>query len=141
VVELEIEKYTAKLEGKIEWSELPAKGKRKAKAERQHLANRKEQCRRVFGVDITKIPGLRRGGQVQTLLGEVGPNLESFRSAGAFASWLGLCPNHQISGGQVLSRNTKKVKHPAATALRMAAQSLQRSRTYLGHLFRSLKAG
>ena len=36
----------------------------------------------------------------------------------------GWSSNHEISGGKVLSGNTKKVKHPAAKAFRMAAQSL-----------------
>ena len=62
-------------------------------------------------------PGFPGGRQAQRLLGEVGPpTLKMVRSAAAFAAWLGLCPNHEISGGKVLSGNTKKVKHPAATA-------------------------
>jgi transposase len=36
-----------------------------------------------------------------TILCEIGPNLSAFRNASAFASWLGLCPEKQISGGKV----------------------------------------
>lgn len=141
-VDAEIEKYTAKLKGKVDWKEAAGKLRKvkKTSAERRHLATMKEQCRRVFGVDITRIPGFCRGGHAQKLVGEVGPNLGAFWSAEAFASWLGLCPNHEISGGKVLSRTTKKVKHPAATVFRMAAQSLQKSQTHLGRLYRSLRA-
>lgn len=37
-----------------------------------------------------------------TILCEIGPHLSAFRNASAFASWLGLCPEKQISGGKVL---------------------------------------
>ncbi len=41
-----------------------------------------------------------------------------------FASWLGLCPHHKISGGKVLSRKVRPSANRAATALRLAAQCL-----------------
>jgi len=40
----------------------------------------------------------------------------------------------------VLSVKTRKVKNRAATALRMAAQSLHRSQSYLGHFYRRMRA-
>jgi transposase len=46
------------------------------------------QLKRIFGTDLTKIPGIRVG-IAQTLWGEVGPNFTKFRSASAFASWMG----------------------------------------------------
>jgi hypothetical protein len=55
------------------------------------------------------------------------------------ASWLGLCPDNRISGGKVLSVKTRKVKNRAATALRMAAQSLHRSQSFLGHFYRRMR--
>jgi transposase len=36
------------------------------------------------------------------MLMEVGPDVARFRNASAFAEWLGLCPEKQISGGEVL---------------------------------------
>jgi transposase len=59
------------------------------------------QLKRIFGTDLTKIPGIRVG-IAQTLLGEVGPNFTKFRSASAFATWICLCPDNEISGGKVL---------------------------------------
>jgi transposase len=44
---------------------------------------------------LTAIPSINVG----TLLAEVRPDLSRFRSAGAFANWLGLCPNNNITGG------------------------------------------
>ena len=46
------------------------------------------ELRQVFGVDLTQIPGIRTG-IAQTLFGEIGPDFSKFRSASAFASWMG----------------------------------------------------
>jgi hypothetical protein len=46
------------------------------------------ELKRVFGVDLTKIPGIRVG-IAQTLFGEIRPDFTKFRSASAFASWRG----------------------------------------------------
>jgi transposase len=59
------------------------------------------QLKRIFGIDLTKIPGIRVRS-AQTLFGEVGPDFSKFRSASAFTIWMGLCPDNDISGGKVL---------------------------------------
>jgi len=82
---------------------------------------------------------LRGALQGRTLLGEVGPDFSKFRSASAFASWLGICPDNEISGGKVLWVGTRKVNCRAATALRMAAQSLHHSKTVLVAFYRRLR--
>ena len=97
------------------------------------------ELKRVFGVDLTKIPGIQTG-IAQTLFGEIGPDFTKFRSASAFASWMGLCPDNDISGGKVLWVGTRKVNCRAATALRMAAQSLHHSKTALGDFYRRMRA-
>jgi hypothetical protein len=56
---------------------------------------------RVFGVDLTNVPGIS-ALTAQTILCEIGTDLSRFRNASAFASWLGLCPEKKISGGKVL---------------------------------------
>ena len=99
----------------------------------------KTELKRVFGVDLTQIPGIR-SGIAQTLFGEIGPDFTKFRSASAFASWMGLCPDNDISGGKVLWVGTRKVKCRAATALRMAAQSLHHSKSALGDFYRRMRA-
>jgi hypothetical protein len=70
----------------------------------------------------------------------VGPSVERFATAKHFASWLGLCPDNRITGGRILSAATRDVKSRTAYALRMAAQSLQRSQSALGEYFRRMKA-
>jgi transposase len=94
---------------------------------------------RIFGVDLTRIPGINVL-TTQTLLAEIGPDLAQFPSAPEFTSWLGLCPDNRVSGGKVLSAKTRKVKNRAATALRMAAQALHHSQSYLGHFYRRMRA-
>ena len=94
---------------------------------------------RIFGVDLTAVPGLN-SLTAHTLLAEVGPDLSRFRSAPAFASWLGLCPDNRISGGQILSVKTRHVKNRAAMALRIAAQALHHSQSCLGVYYRRLRA-
>src|ERR1700726_1150034 len=51
-----------------------------------------------------------------------------------------MCPDNRVSGGKVLSVKTRKVKNRAATALRLAAQPLHHSQSYLGHYFRRMRA-
>ena len=99
----------------------------------------RSELHRVWGVDLTAIPGIRTG-IAQTLFGEIGPDFTKFRSASAFASWMGLCPDHDISGGKVLFVSTRKVKCRAALTLRMAAQSLHHSKSALGDFYRRMRA-
>jgi transposase len=94
---------------------------------------------RIFGVDLTAIPGIN-AMTAHVLLSEVGRDLSGFRSAAAFASWLGLCPDNRVSGGKVLSSRTRPVNHRLAHALRLAAQALFRSQSWLGQYFRRMRA-
>lgn len=94
---------------------------------------------RIFGVDLTEVPGLN-ALTAHTLLTEVGPDLSAFPNVGAFASWMGLCPDNRVSGGKVLSSHTRKVNNRVARALRMAAQSLFRSQSWLGQYYRRMRA-
>ena len=94
---------------------------------------------RIAGVDLTDIPGVS-AATAQVILTEIGTDVSRFRNASAFASWLGLCPEKRVSGGKVLSCKTRKVKHRAATALRMGANSLCRAKGYFGEFFRRMRA-
>ena len=55
-----------------------------------------------------------------------------------FASWLGLCAENEISGGKVLHTKSRRVRSRAATALRMAANSLHHAKDYVGEFFRRI---
>jgi transposase len=94
---------------------------------------------RIFGVDLTAIPGIS-ALTAHTLLAEIGPDLSRFPTVAAFASWLALCPTNKKSGGKVLSSRTRRTNSRASCALRIAAQTLARSRTRLGNFYRSIRA-
>lgn len=74
------------------------------------------------------------------IFSEIGPDFSRFPTVEAFCSWLRLCPNPKISGGQVLSSRTRPTKNRAALALRMGAQGLHHSQSYLGEYFRRMRA-
>jgi transposase len=96
---------------------------------------------RFYGVDLSDIPGVS-AGVLSILTSEVGTReqmLRAFPSAGAFASWLGLCPDNRVSGGKVLKAKTRKVPSRLARALRMAAFSLQRTESQMGQMLRRFK--
>ena len=101
--------------------------------------NLRTHFHRIFGVDLTQVPGISVL-TTQTLLAEIGPDLSRFANGPALTSWLGLCPDNRVSGGKILSVKTRRVKNRAATALRIAAQSLHRNQSYLGHFYRRMRA-
>jgi len=99
----------------------------------------REQLHRTLGVDLTAIEGV--GPTVAlTVLTEAGPDLSAFRTEKHFSSWLGLCPDHRISGGKILSRHTRRVINRLSDVLRLAATSLEHSPTALGGFYRRMKA-
>jgi transposase len=88
-------------------------------------------------VDLTRIPGPQ--GNVMALFSEIGNDLSRFPTAAHFASWLGLCPDNDKSGGQVLWRGVRKIKQRAGQLFRLSAHSLHRSQTRLGQFLRRMK--
>jgi transposase len=98
----------------------------------------KAELFRIAGVDLTDVPGISTI-TAHTILMEVGPDMSRFRNASAFASWLGLCPEKQVSGGKVLSTRSRKVKNRAAIALRLGAHCLYHAKNYLGEFYRKMK--
>jgi len=94
---------------------------------------------RIAGVDFTRIDGINVL-TAQTILSEVGLDMERWKTEAHFASWLGLCPYNAVSGGKVLRRGTRKVVNRAATAFRIAAFTLRRSDSYLGAQYRRFRS-
>ena len=92
---------------------------------------------KLFGVDLTQIPGLMT--LVLMLFSEVGRDMSRWPSAAHFVSWLGLCPDNDISGGKVLWRGGRRTKNRAGTLFRLAAYSLHRDQTPLGDYLRRMK--
>jgi hypothetical protein len=94
---------------------------------------------RITGVDLTRIPGIDALTS-QTLIAEVGVDVSAFATEKHFVSWLALCPNHAITGGRIRRRKSRPSANRVATALRIAAQTLHKSKTALGAFYRRMRA-
>ena len=67
---------------------------------------------RIDGIDMTT---------ALAVISETGTDMKRFKTAGHFASWLGLGPGTKITGGKVMSSKTKRLANRAAQTLRLAA--------------------
>ena len=140
-VDLEVKRMVKELPSEVDLQERPLpkeKNPRKTPWRNEPPALR-EDLYRAFGVDLTQVPGLNTL-TTQILLTEIGPDFSRFPTSGDFCSWLRICPNAKITGGKVISSKTRPSKNRAASALRIAAQGLHRSQSFLGNYFRRMKA-
>ena len=139
-LDIEIEKCLGNFENKTEDSAPARKGKnRKKPVGNEPHFNLHQYLYRINGVDFTQINGLNVLS-VQTIISEVGLDPSRFPTVKHFCSWLGLSPGSKISGGKVISAKTRKVVNRAANAFRIAAQSLNRSRSALGAFYRRISS-
>jgi transposase len=138
--DLQLQKHLAQFADNVAPAPSPAKPRRK-KAKAAKNAPRfdlNRELQRITGVDLTRIDGIDVM-VAQTIVSEVGLDMTRWKTESHFASWLGLCPDNRISGDKVLGRGTRRVANRVATALRMSAITLMRSRTYLGAQYRRLR--
>jgi transposase len=114
-----------------------ARKTRKAKRN-EPTVDLKAELKRICGVDLTSIDGIEVI-TAQTIISEVGTDMTRFRTENHFASWLGLTPSKDISGGKVVGPGRRRVQNRVAMALRMAATMLLNSKSYLGGRYRHLR--
>ena len=93
---------------------------------------------RLMGVDLTRIDGISVM-TAQTIYAELGSDLSAFPTENHFASWLSLAPKRDVSGGKVIKHRSLPSSNRVANALRMSAESLSHSHSYLGARYRSLR--
>jgi transposase len=93
------------------------------------------------GIELLNIPGINTG-TILNLMSEIGLNLDKFKTAKHFCSWLGLAPNNKITGGKVMSSHTEKKKNRVALAFRDAANAIEHmiSNTPLKTFFKRIAA-
>lgn len=113
-------------------------GRRKKKKTGDPGFNLRLEAYKLYGVDLTQIPGLMT--LVFPLFSEVGRDMSRWPTAGHFVSWLGLCPDNDISGGKVLWRGNRRVKNRAGTMFRLAAHGLHHDKTPMGDYLRRMKS-
>ena len=134
----QIEQFYQTVSSKIDPKKKPLdKGKSNHKKSNPKF-NLREELYRMTGTDLTKIPGLEILS-LQTIVSEVGFDMNKWPTEKHFASWLGLSPANKITGEKVLSTRTRKVINRATTAFRLAACAVINSHTALGAYGRRLK--
>jgi transposase len=117
---------------------LPPKARRHKKTNAPRFDAR-TPLYRMAGVDLTTIEGIAEGTAL-VILSAIGTDMTRWPSVKHFCRWLGLCPQHKISGGKVLSRRVRPGAHRVTVALRLAARSLHHSQSALGAFLRRMKA-
>lgn len=89
---------------------------------------------------LETIPGVSRL-TAEVVLAEVGPDMGRFPTAAHLASWAGLCPGNNESGGRRRSGRTRKGSKWLRRALVQAAHGAARTRgTYLAAQYGRLRA-
>jgi transposase len=133
----EIDQYMQSLEARGDPKDLEPRGRGTRRKNQVHFDLR-GQLHRLTGVDLTHIDAIQ-AMTAQAVISECGIDMSRFATAKHYCSWLALCPNHQITGGKIRRRRTRKVRNRAAQALRLAAQSLHHSKTALGAYYRRMR--
>lgn len=100
--------------------------------------NLRTETYKLSGVDLTQVPGLAKSSL--SLFTEVGRDMSRWPTAAHFASWTGLCPDNDISGGRVLWRGIRQTKHRAGQLFRPAAYGLHHEKGPMGNFLRRMKA-
>ena len=118
-------------------SSKPAR-RSKSRIKNQPDFNLASELQRTMGVDLTGIDGIDVM-TAQMIFSEIGPDFSAFPDENHFASWITLAPKQDISGGKVIRHVHATGRQRVANALRMAAQSLSRSNSYLGARYRRLR--
>jgi transposase len=118
---------------------LPYRPRRRKREANEPRFDARARLYWVCGVDLTAVEGIDETTAL-VLLSEIGTDMSRWPSLKHFCSWLGLCPQHKISGGKILSRRVRRGSSRAKRALRLAARSLHHSKSALGAFFRRIKA-
>ncbi len=94
---------------------------------------------RMSGTDLTRIDGIDVM-TAMTILSEAGWDMSKWETEDHFVSWLRLCPDNRISGDKIIGKGRLPTNNRVSIALKMAANTLRTSKTYLGEQFRRLRS-
>jgi len=146
----EIEKLVVGFEPRVDPAERPLPPDRKEKPRKRKKRgaipgtnpktgfDMRTEAYQLFGVDVTRIPGLMM--TPLKLFSEVGRDMSRWPTADHFASWLGLCPDNDISGGRVLWKGMRGTRNQAGQLFRMAAFGLHHELSPMGDHLRRMKS-
>jgi len=133
------EAYLARFDDKSKGQTLPLPSRPRRRRRNDPAFDARRHLHRITGVDLTRLDGIDAPTALK-IVAEIGLDMTRWPTEKHFASWLGLAPGTNVSGGKKLSSRTKASASRAAAALRMAASSLYHSRSALGAFFRRIKA-
>jgi transposase len=106
-----------------------------SKTKNKPAESTRQELFRIVGVDVVAVAGISTS-LAQTLLTETGTDMSKWPDVKHYASWLGLAPHNDISGGKVLRSRTLKTDNRAGQAFRQAAASVTRSNSAFGAFYR-----
>jgi transposase len=134
-IEAQLRTFADKSGGEL----LPYRPRRRKREANEPRFDARARLHCLCGVDLTAIEGIDETTAL-VLLSEIGIDMSRWPSLKHFCSWLGLCPQHKISGGKILNRRVRRGASRAKRALRLGARSLHHSKSALGAFFRRIKA-
>jgi transposase len=137
--EREIEHLYGQFEALANPDDLPPTHNKDSRTKNKMSFDLRSHLFRIAGVDLTSVDGLN-ASTVHTVLTVTGVDMTPWETDKHFASWLKLCPRNDTSAKRVVRKSTGKTKNKATLALKQAAKSLHRSKSYLGAYFRRMKA-
>jgi len=129
---------------KPRWEILPSSSLPLTKPQRKKRKNEpaldvRSEIIHLTGVDLVAVGGLS-DSLAQTIISEIGTDVSKWPTEKQFASWLGLAPHNDISGGKVLRSRTLPTMNRAGQAFRQAAVSVSRSHSAFGAYYRRKRA-
>lgn len=119
--------------------DVPPAGVRKERNKNAPACDVQRYLYQMTGVDLLRIDG-SAAPTALVVVSEIGTDMRRWKTVKHFTSWLGLCPGTNKSGGKVRTSKTKPSANRVATALRLAAGGLARSKSALGAFYRRMAA-
>jgi len=140
--DVRLEEYLKGREDRSGGASLPEEKRKERRRKKRGNAPRfdlREALFRMSGTDLTQIDGIDTITAI-TILSEAGYDMSKWATEHHFVSWLRLCPDNRISGDKVIGKGRLPTNNRLTVAFRMAANSLRKSKTYLGAQFRRLRS-
>lgn len=126
-------------EGNLDDIPQPRNVSRHQRQKNEPATDVRSEMIRITGVDLAAVPGIGEA-LAQTILSEIGTDMSRWPSEKQFASWLGLAPHNDISGGRVLRSRLIPTRNRAGQAFRQAATAASRGPTTFGAYYRRKRA-
>ena len=137
----QLKRYLQQREDRSQGASLPQETRKerlKKKKGNKPQFDLRAELFRLTGTDLTQIDGIDVM-TATTILSEAGSDMSKWETENHFVSWLRLCPDNRISGEKVIGKRRLPTNNSIHLALKMAANSLRKSNTYLGAQFRRLR--